>query len=223
MAPYPRNCLRFAAYLVAATGFSAAMAGSYDDFFIAIKRDDSRQVVELLQRGFDPNVPSPDRQCALYLALREPAPKIVDVLLAAPQVNVECRNAQDESPLMMAALKGQTAAVKALIARGADVVKPGWAPLHYAATSGNLEILDLLLEHHAFIDAESPNGTTPLMMAAGYGTPAAVKLLLEAGADTAMKNQLGMSAVDFAYRYNRPDAAELIAAHIRAQQPKGKW
>lgn len=218
-----RNYLKSVAYLIAAAGISSTFAGSYEDFFGAIKRDDARQVAELLQRGFDPNTPSPDRQCALYLALREPAPKIVDVLLAARQTNVECRNAQDESPLMMAALKGQTAVVKTLIARGADVVKPGWAPLHYAATSGNLEILDLLLEHHAFIDAESPNGTTPLMMAAGYGTPAAVKLLLEAGADTAMKNQLGMSAVDFAHRYNRPDAAELISAHIRAQQPKGKW
>ena len=113
--------------------------------------------------------------------------------------------------------------VKTLIQRGADVVKPGWAPLHYAATGGHLAIMDLLLEHYAFIDAESPNGTTPLMMAAGYGTPAAVKLLLDAGADTAMKNHQGLSAMDFAFRYNRPDAAELIAAQIRAKQSKGKW
>jgi len=39
----------------------------------------------------------------------------------------------------------------------------------------------LLLDEHAYIDAASPNGTTPLMMAAHYGTPSAVKLLLEAG------------------------------------------
>ena len=58
---------------------------------------------------------------------------------------------------------------------GADVNKPGWTPLHYAATHGHLAIMDLLLEEHAYIDAESPNGTTPLMMAAHYGTPAAVK------------------------------------------------
>ena len=83
--------------------------------------------------------------------------------------------------------------------------------------------MELLLEHHAFIDAESPNGTTPLMMAAHYGSPAAVKLLLEAGADTAMKNQLGMTAIDFARRGNRPDSLEMISAHIRGQQPKGKW
>ena len=56
-----------------------------------------------------------------------------------------------------------------------------------------------------------------------YGSPAAVKLLLEEGADTAMKNQLGLTAIDFARRANRPDSAEMISAHVRNQQPKGKW
>ena len=61
------------------------------------------------------------------------------------------------------------------------------------------------------------------MMAAMYGTPAAVKLLLDAGADTAMKNQLGMTAIDFAVRGNRPDAAELITRQIQRSKPPGKW
>ena len=80
-----------------------------------------------------------------------------------------------------------------------------------------------MLENHAYIDAESPNGTTPLMMAAEYGAPGAVKLLLEAGADPRLKNQLGLTAVDFALRANRADVAETIAAFIRSKQPKGKW
>ncbi|MCM2250855.1 MAG: ankyrin repeat domain-containing protein, partial [Ramlibacter sp.] len=113
--------------------------------------------------------------------------------------------------------------VKKLIKRDADVNKPGWTPLHYAATAGHLAIMELLLEQHAFIDAESPNGTTPLMMAAHYGTPAAVKLLLDAGADTAMRNQLGLSAIDFAHRAGRQEAADLIAATVRRSKPKGKW
>jgi ankyrin repeat protein len=218
-----RKHFNFLSYLAVAIGCSSALAGSYEDFFVAIKRDDPKTVAELLQRGFDPNTPGPQRACGLYLALQEPAPKVVDVLLAAPQTNIECRTGQDESPLMMAALKGQTEYVRKLIQRGADVNKPGWAPLHYAATGGHLEIMELLLEHHAFIDAESPNGTTPLMMAASYGTPQAVKLLLDAGADTAMKNRQGMSAIDFAQRYSRKEAAEVLASYVRSQQPRGKW
>ena len=53
-----------------------------------------------------------------------------------------------------------------------------WSPDelgHYAASAGNIPIIAMLIENSAYIDAESPNGTTPLMMAAMYGTPAAVK------------------------------------------------
>jgi ankyrin repeat protein len=214
--------LRFLAYLVATLAFSPAQAGSYEDFFIAIKRDDPGALRQLLARGFDVNTPSPEGLHGLYLALQEPALKAAEALIDWPKTNLEARTARDESPLMMAALKGHTALVKKLIDKGADVNKPGWAPLHYAATGGHLEIMSLLLEHHAFIDAESPNGTTPLMMAAHYGTPAAVKLLLEAGADTAMKNQLGLSAVDFANRANRKDVADLIAAQMAKTPAKSK-
>lgn len=212
-----RHHLKKLLYLSVVIGYSSALAGSYEDFFSAIHRDQPSVIVDLLRRGFDPNTPSPEGLHGLYLALREPAPKAAEALIDWPKTQLEARTPQDESPLMMAALKGHTALARKLIVKGADVNKPGWAPLHYAATGGHLEIMNLLLEHHAFIDAESPNGTTPLMMAAHYGTPAAVKLLLEAGADTAMKNQQGLTALDFAQRGNRKDAHDLIAAHIRSR------
>ena len=218
-----RNYFKFLVYLVLAYVFSLAHAGSYDDWFVAIKRDDPKALAELLKRGFDPNTVDPSGRAGLFIALQDGSLKTAEVLIAWPKTNVEWRSAKDESPLMIAALKGHKELVRKLIARDADVNKPGWAPLHYAATGGHLEIMQLLLDEHAFIDAESPNKTTPLMMAAQYGTPQAVKLLLEAGADATMRNELGLSAVDFAQRANRRDAAEMIAAAIRAQQPKGKW
>ena len=208
--------------LLLASG-ATAWAGSYEDWFSAIKRDDADAVATLLQRGFDPDARSPDGQHGLYLALRDQAPKVAQVLVSWPKTQIESRNKADESPLMMAALKGQTDMVRRLIARDADVNKPGWAPLHYAATNGHLEVMALLLEHHAFIDAQSPNGTTPLMMAAMYGSPQAVKLLLDAGADVNLKNQLGLSAWDFAMRAQRKDAAELIANHVRTRRSPGRW
>ena len=218
-----RKHMKILAYLALAIGFSSSFAGSYEDFFSAVKRDDAAAVQTLLARGFDPDTVDPKGLSALFLAVREPSLKVAETLIEWPRTNVETRTRDDESPLMMAALKGHLDLARKLIVRGADVNKTGWTPLHYAATGGHVAIIDLLLEHHAYIDAESPNGTTPLMMAAQYGSIEAVKLLLEAGADPNLKNQLGLSAIDFAYRVNRPEAAELIAGRVRRAQPKGKW
>lgn len=201
-------------------------ANSYADFFAALKRDDVPALQALAARGFDLNTLDPSGQHPLYLALRDDADRAAVYLLAQERVQVEHRNAKGESPLMMAALKGKPELVRRLIERRAEVNKPGWAPLHYAATHPgeiSVAVVRLLLEHHAYIDAESPNRSTPLMMAAHYGHPRVVRLLLEEGADPLLKNEQGLSAIDFAHRANRADAAEAIAAAVRARQPSGRW
>lgn len=201
-------------------------ADSYDDIFAAIKRDDVAALQSLAARGFDLNTLDPAGQHPLYLALRDEADRAALYLLGQQRVQVEHRNAKGESPLMMAAFKGKPELVRRLIERQAEVNKPGWAPLHYAAThpgENSVAVVRLLLEHHAYIDAESPNRSTPLMMAAHYGHPRVVRLLLEEGADPLLKNEQGLSAIDFARRADRADAAEAIAAAIRARQPAGRW
>ena len=210
-------------YVIVLYGCSICNAGSYDDFFSAIKKDDANAVVTLLNRGFDANTLDPAGAPGLILAIREQSLKVAAVLINWPKTNVELRTPQDESPLMLASLKGLTQLCKQLISKDADVNKPGWTPLHYAATNGHLEIMSVLLENHAYIDAASPNGTTPLMMAAQYGTPSAVKLLLEAGADPLLKNVQNLTAIDFAHRASQQESAEIIAAFVRGRQPKGKW
>lgn len=215
--------LKSIVYLVVLAVFSFAHAGSYEDFFVAVKRDDPQTITGLLLRGFDPNAVDPTGRHGLFAALQEGSLKAAEALIYWPRTNVEWRSPKDESPLMLAAFRGHTDLVRKLIARDADVNKPGWTPLHYAATGGHLPVIKLLLQEHAYINAESPNKTTPLMMAAEYGSTAAVKLLLEEGADPLMRNELGLSAVDFAMRANRKDAADLIAGAIRNARPKGKW
>ncbi|MBI2750992.1 MAG: ankyrin repeat domain-containing protein [Burkholderiales bacterium] len=218
-----RNWIKFVIYLIVFTGFSVSSAGSYDDFFSAIKQDKPDVIRALLNRGFDPNTVGPSGDYALILAIREPSLKVVDALLDSPATKVEVRTPKDESPLMLAALKGYAAMCQKLIARDADVNKTGWTPLHYAATGGHLEVMRMLLENSAYIDAASPNGSTPLMMASMYGTTESVKLLLEAGADPTLKNALGLSAIDFARQVQREDAVALIAAAVRGQARKGSW
>ena len=212
-----------AVYCFVLVGFTVANAGSYDDFFRAVMLDDDVATKSLLQRGFDPNTLNPAGIPGLLLAVREPAPKVARLLINWPGTLIEARNPADESALMLAALAGDLAMCQLLIQKDADVNKTGWTPLHYAATNGHVPVIALLLEEHAYIDAESPNKTTPLMMAARYGSAVAVKALLDAGADPLLKNSQGLSALDFALAVGREDSAELIRAQVRAQKPKGSW
>ena len=223
MKPTFINYFKKALYLLVFAGFGAASAGSYENYFRAVLNDEPGPVKKLLARGFDANTLDPKGLHGLYIALREPSLKVAQVLVEWPKTDVNVLNAKGESVLMLAALKGHEQLAEKLIKRGADVNKTGWAPLHYAASSGNLAVIAMLIENSAYIDAESPNGTTPLMMAAMYGTPQAVKLLLQEGADPTLKNVQGLTALQFAERAVRPDSAEMLAAAIRSKRPAGQW
>ena len=213
------NYFKKVIYLIVLFSFSSVFSGSFEDFFSAIRADDPVTVSRLLRLGFDPNTRDAAGQHPLHLAVREKSVQSAAVLIAWKPTDVEPRTVSDESPLMLAALHGMRDTAARLIDRGADVNKPGWTPLHYAATNGHVALIRLLLEHHAYIDAASPNASTPLMMAAFYGSPAAVKLLLECGADPMLQNDQGLSALDFANRNSRVDAVALIAAFLRDGKP----
>lgn len=213
----------YAVFLVFLFLNTSALAGAYEDFFAAVKNDDTRMVTTLLFRGFDPNTVDAKGFSGLLIASRDGSLKVAALLLSQNKTQIEIRSPQDENALMMAALGGHEALAKVLIEKGADVNKTGWAPLHYAATKGHISIMRLLLQNHAYIDAESPNKTTPLMMASMYGTFDAVKLLVEEGADPSLKNELGLTALDFSKRANRADTEVYLAKTMQARRPKGAW
>ena len=52
--------IRFLMYLAVVISFSMASAGSYEDFFFAVKRDDPKAITELLNRGFDAATTDPE-------------------------------------------------------------------------------------------------------------------------------------------------------------------
>lgn len=207
--------------VVFAAGLSHA--GSYDDFFMAVQQDNQKKVSELLARNFDANTKDATGQTGLHLAVSEPSPKVVSALINWSKTDINTLNSKGESALMLAAIKGNHELVLKMIKKGADVNKTGWAPLHYAASAGEVAIIALLLENSAYIDAESPNGSTPLMMAAMYGTATAVNLLLQEGADPEIKNQQGLTALNFAQNGNQPDSVKAIAASIRSKRTRGQW
>jgi uncharacterized protein len=212
-----RQCLAMlsASAIVAMLPLSAR-AGAYDDFFRAVKVDDAGAIKSLLQRGLDPNLIEPERgDSGLILAMRNNSMKVFNLLLNANGVNLETKARNGDTALMVACYAGNKPAVEALLAKGAEVNKPGWTALHYAAAIGNNDIVRLLLDKSAYIDAESPNKTTPIMMAARSGHIMTVKLLLDEGADATLKNDLGMTAIDFARQHNQKDIAEGLTYRLK--------
>ncbi|MDP2004412.1 MAG: ankyrin repeat domain-containing protein [Rubrivivax sp.] len=194
---------------------STARADPAVEFFRAVNTDDAGTVKALLDRGFDPNTLSEKGQVGLYLAFRDESPKVVAALLAHPKTRLDAVNAADETPLMMAALRGQVDGVRQLLDRGASLNRPGWTPLHYAASGPGAGGVALLLERGARLEALSPNRTTPLMMAARYGPEAAVDLLLARGASLQARNDAGLGAVDFALLAGREALAQRLQAATR--------
>jgi ankyrin repeat protein len=205
-----RNHLKRPLSFVLLAASLGAWAGSFDDFFSAIKMDNASVVNELLQRGFDPNTRDARGQPGLTVAMQEHSLKAATSLLARADINVNALNSAGESPLMMAALKGDLAGAQLLLDHGAKLDQPGWSPLHYAATGPEPKIVQLLLDRGATIDAPSPNGSTPLMMASQYGSEDSVRLLLQRGADVRRRNQLDLTAVDFARRSGRAPLVKLL-------------
>jgi ankyrin repeat protein len=207
--------LRNAVYLAFVFSFSIAIAGAFDDFFRAVRTDNPIEVALLLARGFDPNTHEEGGQSALTLAVREHANQVVEVLLQHPQLDVNASNRVGETALMLAALQGRMDLVQRLLQRGAAVARDGWSPLHYAASGPDPQIVSLLLARGAPIEARSPNGTTALMMAAGYGTEQSAALLLERDADTQVRNDRGLKAADFARAAGREALAKRLESRSR--------
>lgn len=192
---------------------TASFAGSLEDFLVAIHRDDASTIVSLVNRGFDPNSVDEHGEPGLVLAFKLESLHAAQTLMSAPKIKLNATNQVGENALMLASLKGHLAEVKNLLAQGAAPNKSGWTALHYACTGitpHQTDIIDALLRDYAYIDAPSPNGSTPLMMAARYADIAVVKQLLEEGADPELRNQLGLSAIDFANQVHRHDVVKAI-------------
>ena len=200
---------------------TVALAEPVRELVVAVQLDRAPAVKKLLDAGASPNLMDPvSGETLLILALRDGADQVVDALLARKDIELERTAPNGNNALMMAAFKRNKRAVLALLAKGAVVTRPGWTALHYAAASGDDEITRLLLEHHAYIDAESPSQLTPLMIAAREGHAAAARVLLEQGADATLKNNEALTAAQIAVRAGHADIADSISAHLATRRPR---
>ncbi|MCE3602396.1 ankyrin repeat domain-containing protein [Massilia sp. P8910] len=199
---------------LAIAGANAA-ADPVRDLVLAAQMDNPSMVKKLLKNGVSPNTVDPlTGETVLLLALREGANDVVKLLIGQPGIDLEQAAPNGNRALMMAAFKHNKPAVLALLDKGAIVTYPGWTALHYAAASGDDDIVRILLDHYAYIDAETPSKLTPLMIAAREGHESAARLLMQEGADATLKNNESLTAAQIAERADKPRIADAINAHL---------
>lgn len=133
------------------------------------------------------------------------------------------RDASGNTPLHLAALNHDVAAVRTLLAAGAEVDAKNGAeatPLLYGA--GDAEIVRLLLVRGANPNAASKTKNTPLIVAASHPDSfTAVSLLLEAGADVhTVKRTDAEPALDSAVQAGDQRTIDLLLAKGAAKNPK---
>ncbi len=212
------------AFLVGLALVSAPQAARADpriEMLEAIKADDGAAVASLLRRGVSPNTREREYGSAPMMAAQLHAWSALRALAASPRVELNVTNSRKESPLMLAAITGELDIVRLLVEHGAEVNGTGWTALHYAATGGHAPIVGYLIEKNAFIDAESPNKTTPLMMAARHEHIATMRLLVELGADPSAVNEAGVAAADYMRMLGHPDEERWLRE--RAQEFRRKY
>ena len=106
--------------------------------------------------------------------------------------------------LTTAAFRGETERVRQMLAHGAvssarDQLKT--TALHWAVSMGHLEVAELLVEHHADLNARAADGCAPLHVAAREGDAELVTFLLDAGANPSLCNSAGSTALDLALSF----------------------
>ena len=120
-------------------------------------------------------------------------------LLVVQGVDVNEKAIRDETPLIIASLAGNGEIVNYLLQRGANIYArnaSGMTALHAAAYGGHTDIVLLLIAKGAKVnDASNRYGVTPLHVASEENHITTVQELLRHGADTAVLENNGYSAM----------------------------
>jgi ankyrin repeat protein len=183
----------------------------------AARRGNLDVIKLLLARGANPKTDAAERAELLRLAYGE-RPEIRPLLTDA---GAYARDA-GASPLLTTFPGVSNAAlVRELLDLGVSPNPRGRFPvLGSAAFEGHIESARALLDHGAAPNATGPHGVTPLMMAAAatQPDPAMVRLLLDKGADTTARDEVGRTALDWALLVGDTPVADVLR---KAQAPRG--
>jgi uncharacterized protein len=120
------------------------------------------------------------------------------------------------SPVADAAMSGDTAALRALLLKKADVNAPqadGATAIQWAAYRNDLEMADLLIQAGANVKTANHDGATALYLSSIRGSAPMLEKLLKAGADANERGPEGETPLMLAARNGGVDAITVLLDH----------
>ncbi len=132
--------------------------------------------------------------------------------------NLDIRNEDNSTPLMLASAAGKTPIVKFLTTKKADVEavdnKRNTA-LCLAAENGREDVVKILLDAGAAINVKNSEGKSPLALAAENGHVKVVDILMEKGADPKSRTLEGHTPLVLAAENGRTEVVSRIMSHAK--------
>ena len=150
--------------------------------------------------GGNPNVKVASGKCCLHFAVERSDTEMTAWLLDQGAV-VDSSTSFGVTPLMQACGKGNAEILRVLHAHHPNFAArdaAGRSCLHYAVESGQLAVIEWLIERGVNVDVSADSGLTPLMQACGKGNADAARLLRAHDADFAAKDDHGRNCLYYA-------------------------
>jgi ankyrin repeat protein len=191
---------------------------------LAAQNGKSDAVQKLVTMGADVNHRLSNGMGALYLAIQNDHPDTAVCLLkSSPTIQVNVSLFKGSTPLLLAIQLEQTAVVKELIARGADIAykrcSDGYTSLHVAAEQGLVTISQAILETGKIdVNVALPSGKTALHLAAIKGHLDLIRELKKANAHCDALTVTGETPLMVAITHGQTAAALFLARHTKINQ-----
>ena len=184
---------------------------------VAMYKDDTKTVEELLAHGFDVNSINIDtKETPLMTASFLGKSNFVKILInAGGLVN---KTVQGRKPLVLACMSGDLPTIDVLLQNGANINSGTGlcsdAPLYWAVTKQNGKAVQTLIDHGALVDVNYLKGFTILHAAVGHSDVDIVTLLTNAGADINVADSRGETPIFHTLRSN-PDPIPMVQYLLR--------
>lgn len=148
----------------------------------------------------------------LHVAIENKLDKVATRLIEGGTIEINKKNNFGYTALQFAADNGNVPIVKLLLSNNADPNIPndeGFLPIHRAALSNQLELLEIFLSKMN-IDAQDNTGNTPLNYAVSQLNIESSKWLLEKGANVNLANNDGFTPLAMAVLFEDENMVKLL-------------